>query len=70
VSANHSEFERTDRELARYISRADACAGEIILGGSWAWAPGSLTVKHLGHSDPMKRSSDIGFRLARSLPDR
>jgi formylglycine-generating enzyme required for sulfatase activity len=60
-------FDTEGRELGKHSVTADTCAGQVALGGSWAWAPFVLSVDHRNSVDPAERNGEIGFRLARSL---
>jgi len=43
------------------------CRRRVIRGGAWNSGPCSLRSANRGFSDPVSRSSSIGFRVARTL---
>jgi formylglycine-generating enzyme required for sulfatase activity len=45
----------------------NACAGQVVLGGSWAWAPPGLAIGNRQQSVNAARDAQTGFRLARDL---
>ena len=57
----------TNGKITHHTVTDYACAGQVALGGSWAWAPFVLATSYRRMTDPTERSAEIGFRLARTL---